>query len=110
MAQDLTGQNISTHDIGANKNVPGEAQRIWQVWLDITSELLLSLVFSIDPDIIVLGGGLSQISKIESDLENRLRSIQLKGFSVPSVVVAQGGDASGAKGAALAAAQEAGNV
>ena len=110
MAKDLTSLDLSTIQLGEQKDQSGAAFDVWQVWLDITSDLLLSLIQSVDPDVITLGGGLSQIPGIANDLEARTVEKQISGFSLPKIVVAAGGDASGARGAALAAAQESGNV
>lgn len=110
MAQDLTGKALTTQEIGSAKDEPGVAQDVWRVWVDVTADLLLSLVQSVDPNIIVLGGGLSNIEGVTTDLSTRLAEKQIAGFSLPSIVLAAGGDASGARGAALAAAQENGHV
>ena len=110
MAQDLFDHDLSAVHIGEGKDDPSVAQQVWQIWLDLTADLLLSIVQSIDPSIIVLGGGLSKIPNVEEDLTRRIEEKQLKGFAVPNIVRASGGDASGARGAALAAAQEAGYV
>jgi len=110
MAKDLTGQTLTAIEIGQGKGQTGPASDVWNVWLDITSDLLLSLIQSVDPDIITLGGGLSQIPSVANDLDAKLLEKQIAGFSLPKIVVASGGDASGARGAALAAAQEAGYV
>jgi len=64
----------------------------------------------VDPAVIVLGGGLSQIAGLTDDLTTALRAAQLPGFAIPQILIAEGGDASGARGAAFAAVQEAGRV
>lgn len=110
MAKELTDLDLTTIQIGCQKDQKGAAFDVWQVWLDIASDLLLSLIQSVDPDVITLGGGLSQIKGIANDLEAKLLEKQVSGFSLPKIVLASGGDASGARGAALAAAQEAVNV
>ncbi|WP_370227674.1 ROK family protein [Cognatishimia sp.] len=110
MTQDLFGASLTPTEIGQQKDQAGAAQKVWNIWLDLTADLLLSLIQGVDPNIIVIGGGLSQIPWIEVDLTARMKEKQLSGFGVPGVVRASGGDASGARGAALAAAQEAGHV
>lgn len=100
-----TGRTLSTHDIAQLKNTDPDIAAVWQIWVELTADLLLSLVFSIDPNIVVLAGGLSQIQGVCDDLHTQLQSSQLSGFDVPRIVTAQGGDASGARGAALAAWQ-----
>ena len=110
LAADLTGKDFTTQEIGRFKGQAGPAQDVWNVWIDVTADLLLSLVHSVDPNIIVLGGGLSKIPGVASDLSARLAEKQIGGFGLPSIVLAFGGDASSARGAALAAAQENGHV
>jgi len=70
---------------------------------------LFSLTQVIDPDIIVVGGGLSKIEHMTKDLKNHMQRKQFTGFGLPVLSCAQGGDVSGARGAALAASQEARN-
>lgn len=106
MARDLTGREIDPERIGLEKDGPGDAGRVWSVWVELASELVLSLVQTVDPDIIVLGGGLSRVPGVLGDLEQGLAAAQLAGFAVPKLALAEGGDASGARGAALAAVQE----
>ncbi|MBW6507575.1 MAG: ROK family protein [Rhodobacteraceae bacterium] len=107
LAQDLTGRQMSPETIAALKASDADASRVWSVWCELTAELLLTLVQTIDPDIIVLGGGLSRVPGVAGDLGAALRRTQIAGFGAPPIVLAEGGDASGARGAALAAMHEA---
>ena len=107
MAQELTGQTLSPEEIGSAKDVPGPAQDVWSLWLALTAELVLTLVRVADPGLVVLGGGLSRVPGVADDLAEALQAAQLPGFAVPAVALAEGGDASGARGAALAAWQDA---
>lgn len=107
LAKDVTGHALTTYEIAQGKSVDGPARQAWNVWVDVTADLLMTLIQTVDPDIIVLGGGLSTIDGVEADLKSRLVEKQVAGFGLPEVVCAHGGDASGARGAALAAAQEA---
>lgn len=56
---------------------------------------------------IVIGGGLSNAPGLVDDLAQRLAAATLKDFAIPPLRLAQGGDASGARGAAYAAWHEA---
>lgn len=107
MAGDLTGTPASPEEISAGKGRDENLRKVWSVWLEMTAELLLSLVQTADPDVIVLGGGLSQVPGVTEDLAAALSATQIAGFGAPRIVLAEGGDASGARGAALAAVQEA---
>ena len=68
-------------------------------------QLLISLILTLDPDVIVLGGGLSRIPSVVKQLEDATRSELLASTRLPRLVLAQGGDRSGARGAALLAWQ-----
>lgn len=105
MAQDLTPPMI----VARRDNDPN-AQKTWDIWCQLTADLLRNLTLTVDPDVIILGGGLSQISNVANDLTAALQRIQIGGFSIPQIVMADAGDASGARGAAYAALQEAGHV
>ena len=105
MAKTLTGATMTTHDIAAQRN--GAAAPVWRAWCDITGDLLRNLTLTVDPDVIVLGGGLSNIDGVVNALTASATDAQIGDFGVPPLVLAQGGDASGARGAAYAAWQAA---
>jgi N-acetylglucosamine kinase len=67
--------------------------------------MLLTLCLTIDPACIVLGGGLSKVDGVIDDVTAALWRAQLAGFAIPALRLAEGGDASGARGAAFAAVQ-----
>lgn len=103
----LTGNALTPPQIAAARHQPGLRQ-VWQVWLELLAEMVMALSLVIDPDCVVLGGGLSKIDGLTEALEPVLRRAQLPGFAIPRLLVAEGGDASGARGAAYAALQSAG--
>ncbi|MBU2994635.1 ROK family protein [Octadecabacter sp. 1_MG-2023] len=105
LALALTGTTMTTHEIAA-KGTP-DAVRVWLVWLTLAADLLRNLILTTDPDVIVLAGGLSNIASITDDLARTTRDAQIGDFAIPPIVLAQGGDASGARGAAYAAWQNA---
>lgn len=102
LALHLTGQTATAPDIGAAQSGPLAAVR--DIWCALTAELILSMTLMVDPDVIVLGGGLSGIPDVVRDLHSAARAAQMPGFDIPPIVLAEGGDASGARGAAYAAA------
>ena len=105
LAKHLTGQDVSPPQIAAAR---GDAMAgVWQVWCDLTADLLHSLTLTADPDLIVLGGGLSRIDGLVQDLTAAAKLAQLSRFDTPPLVLAEGGDTSGARGAAYAAWQAA---
>ena len=108
IAQRITGQAMTPPDIAATRTT--DSAQVWQIWCDLVAELLMTLTFTIDPQAIVLGGGLSKIPGLTDDLTRAQRRAQLPGFAIPQILIAQGGDTSGARGAAYAALQETGHV
>ena len=108
LAESLTGRALTPEQVSMQKAVDPEVARVWTAWTAFTADLLLTLVQVSDPDIITLGGGLSRIPGVTDDLERAYAATQIDGFGGPKIVLAEGGDASGARGAAYAAFLEGG--
>lgn len=105
LARHVAGQDLTPPQIAAERD--GSLAEVWQIWCALTADLLHTLTMAADPDIIVLGGGLTRIDGLADDLSLAMADAQLSGFATPPLALAQGGDASGARGAAYAAWQEA---
>lgn len=103
LAKALTGKDIDPPQIAARRH--GDMMQVWSVWCEMTAELLHTLTMMVDPDLIVLGGGLSQIDGVVDDLTAAALRAQIGDFGAAKLVLAQGGDTSGARGAAYAAWQ-----
>jgi fructokinase len=67
---------------------------------DRLTRSLASMVNIVDPDIIVLGGGVSQVPQLYRNVPQRLREYVFGREADTPVVVAKHGDASGVRGAA----------
>ena len=106
LAQRFTGQGLTPERLVAARQTDPMAAQAWQVWCDLVADLLITLVFTCDPAAIVVGGGLSKIPGLIDDLREALTRAQLPGFAIPDLMLAEGGDASGARGAAYAAHQQ----
>lgn len=106
LALALIGSILTAPEIAAGRATDPLLAGIWSVWIDLMAELLQAITLTIDPDIIVLGGGLSRVPGVERDLAAALATTQFATFTVPRIALAAGGDASGARGAALAALQD----
>ena len=78
-----------------------QAVYVYQVFIDILCSGFANLQLTYDVDIIVLGGGLSNIKHLYGDLQQRLPHFLFKGIQVVRIVPAQFGDSSGVRGAAL---------
>lgn len=103
----VTGQNLTPQQIVAARATDAGLAQTWAIWLELAAEMLVTLCFTIDPQVVVLGGGLSKVPDLTDDLTKVLRAAMLPGFRIPDFRLAEGGDASGARGAAFAAWQSA---
>lgn len=105
LAETMTGQKVTPPEIAARRH--DDMGEVWEVWCTLAAEMIHSLTLTADPDVIVLGGGLSQIDGVIQDLSVAAQKAQIGDFSTARLTLAQGGDSSGARGAAYAAWQEA---
>ena len=103
LAKQITNQDVTPKQIAATRHAA--MSQVWGVWCAFTADLLHSLTLVSDPDLIVLGGGLTQIDGLADDLSRAAKDAQLSNFATPPLVLAEGGDTSGARGAAYAAWQ-----
>jgi N-acetylglucosamine kinase len=110
IAMHVTGHAMTPPEIVAARPADPGAARVWEIWCALVAELLLTLTLTVDPDCIVLGGGLSLVPGVTDDLSTALAAAQLGGLPVPHIVAAQGGETSGARGAAYAAWRGAGGA
>ena len=88
----------------------GEAscEQAFEIWLDCVASCFGQLVLQINPEIIVVGGGLSQISELYSRLPTILSKYVFAEIPPPEIAPARFGDASGVRGAAIHAARQRG--
>ncbi|MEE9428039.1 MAG: ROK family protein [Paracoccaceae bacterium] len=107
LAQHLTAKQLEPRDIAAQA-AAGEtdATHIMDVWSSLIAELIGVLQLTIDPDCVVIGGGLSNIPGIAMIISKSLPDAVLRETMPPKVLVAKYGDSSGTRGAALAAKQD----
>ena len=87
-----------------------DARAIYATWLDVATALIDMIMMTYDPDRIVLGGGLSLLPDLTDELSKRTKAQALPGTIVPALSLAEGGDSSGARGAAWFARQVSGDV
>ncbi len=103
LARHLTGQEMTAPQVALARTSDPDAARVWAVWCELVAELLVMLTLTLDPDCIVLAGGLSRIDGLVPDLFRTAQEAMLPGWPIPDLLLAEGGDASGARGAAYAA-------
>lgn len=101
LAQHLLGRKLTAPQIASERT--GAAQPVWEIWRALVADLIHTITLTVDPDVIVLGGGLSRIEGLAPELTNAVQTTHISGFSSPAIVIAEGGDASGARGAAYSA-------
>lgn len=103
IATHLTGRDLTPPEIVALRHSDPAIARCWEAWRDLAVDLLLTQGLTVDPGCIVLGGGLGMTAGLAEDLAQGLATAQLAGYAIPPIRRAEGGDATGARGAAFAA-------
>lgn len=104
--QHRTGQSTPPEVIATTRSTDPQADATWAIWCEVTAELIHTLCYTVDPECVVLAGGLSRVPGLITDLSAALQRAQLPGYGVPPLLLAEGGDTTGARGAALAALTE----
>ncbi len=104
IAKHMTGRDLTPPEIAASR--ASTMAPVWEAWCALTADLLHTLTLTVDPDLIVLGGGLTHIDNLIPELTKAAETAQLSGFGTCPVALAQGGETSGARGAAYAAWQD----
>ncbi|MDG2201443.1 MAG: ROK family protein [Phycisphaerales bacterium] len=96
-----TGHTLSPPDIVEQaRSGDGSAHATIEQWLDRLARGLSVVCNIVDPDVIVIGGGLSKIDVIYKELPGRLQAHVFSDEVVVRIVPAMHGDASGVRGAA----------
>lgn len=104
LARAILGEDRDARMIAANPDDLGNA-RVLGIWAELAAELVHTIQLHIDPDCIVLGGGLSNITGLDLRLADALDKIALAAVRRPVILKPAFGDSSGGRGAALLALQ-----
>src|SRR5215468_9704304 len=92
----LTGKEIVAHSIEGQ----AEAMACLDRYEDRLSRSLGQIVNILDPDVIVLGGGMSRVQRLYQNVPRRLKEYVFGREAETALLEAKHGDASGARGAA----------
>jgi fructokinase len=96
-----TGQVLSASEIAAHAlSQDAVAVEIMQAYLDRFARAIADVVNILDPDAIILGGGLSNIEALYDELPGRVEAYAFTPESSPRIVKNRHGDSSGVRGAA----------
>lgn len=82
-----------------------KTKKAFNCYMDILGYAFASIIHHHDPDIIVVGGGVSKIDYVINALPNAIEPYIFKNVELPNIVRAKFGDASGGRGAAILATQ-----
>jgi fructokinase len=77
-----------------------EAVACLERYEDRLTRSLANMINILDPDVIVLGGGVSQVPRLYRNVPNRLKEYVFGKEAATPILVAKHGDASGVRGAA----------
>lgn len=87
--------------IQAVRDNDAKALKIFAAYIDCLGCFFAQLTLIFDPDVIVIGGGLSNISEIYQQLPHAINNYLFDGVVPPAIVPPKFGDSSGVRGAAL---------
>jgi len=98
---EMTGALLEPPQI-AERAANGEKQAValFESWLDRFARALAAIVNILDPDVIVLGGGLSNMAALKRDLNQRIAPYVFSDRADTTIRNAVHGDSSGVRGAA----------
>jgi len=82
-----------------------QALALWRQFRNQLARAFANVVNTLDPDVIVIGGGLSGVDELYSDLSAEMAKYIFGGRCVTPVLPATHGDSSGVRGAAWAGEQ-----
>ncbi|MBI1216761.1 MAG: ROK family protein [Alphaproteobacteria bacterium] len=97
----VTGESLSTHDIIANAHEGEEkAKAALARYIDRLSRALAQMTNILDPDVIVLGGGMSNVKPLYEEVPKTWGKYVFSDTVKTPILPAQHGDSSGVRGAA----------
>ena len=102
MSRFFGGHYNSVVDLMEDQQKAGSSAAVaFSAYIDCLGAFLAHMTLILDPDVIVLGGGLSNIPQIYQELPESMERHLVAGFGVPDIVAPLYGDSSGVRGAAM---------
>ncbi len=99
-------ENATAHEcMEAYRKAEPVAIKAFSCYMDVLGSSFASLVMDYDPDVIVIGGGISQLDEVLEALPTAIRPHVFKGINIPVIARAKFGDSSGVRGAAILGGQ-----
>ncbi len=96
------GRTLSSREIVAAADAgDADAGAMLERWIDQLARALATVINLLDPDVIVLGGGLSNLAAVYRELPRRLPDYVFADAVLTPVLAAEHGDSSGVFGAAM---------
>ena len=86
--------------VAAGVGLAAAAALVLDTWVNRLARALASIINVLDPDVIVVGGGLSRIDRLYTDVPRAWGAWVFSDQVVTRLVPAKYGDASGVRGAA----------
>lgn len=104
LASHIVGRNAEPMEITGKAAASDAAmQRVLSIWFETAAELVSTIQTTVDPDCVVIGGGLSRIEGLADKLRHAFESRSIKGVRIPEFRIARFGDSSGVRGAGMLA-------
>ncbi len=90
--------------IARMRNGDRAAENVFKVWIECVASAFSQIVLHSNPEIIVIGGGMSNVEELYDQLPGAVEMLLLTGVSPPPIRRAMFGDDSGVRGAAMVGA------
>ncbi len=98
----ITGRAIDGDDVSdAMQREDEDARVVFEAYIDGLATCLSQLLVCFDPDVIVIGGGVSKETEVLARLPATLPDVPYPEKKLPEILPARFGDSSGVRGAAM---------
>ena len=100
LATHYLGENVDSHECIARMRAGDtHADGVFDIWVDLVAGCLAQIVLHVDPDVIIVGGGMSTIDEFYERLTRLWPNHVFEGVKLPPVLPARFGATSGVRGA-----------